>query len=144
MLHHLLGFFINDRSFIFMRIATIIASSFIALLPLSSYAVDITISNLTSSVGTGKISGICSNILGPSGVIHPGQSLVVPQIVFDLYCMNQCTADLYLSDNCSGERIASANIDESKGILDVTPYDHEGKFTINHNATNVTIVESNH
>jgi hypothetical protein len=123
-----------------MKIKSLIAVCLISL-PIMVNAAAITITNHTDSYGTGKINGTCSNFIGDKGVIQPGQELTVPQEIFDSLCFGMtCTAEIYLSKNCRGNKVAVAKIDPSSGIKSIDNKD-SAHFTIDYSKTQVTVTQ---
>lgn len=125
-----------------MKIKTLIAACLITM-PLMVSAAEISITNNTDNYGTGSINGTCSNIAGDKGVINPGQTLTVPQIAFDMLCFGMdCTADIYLTKNCTGKKVATADIDPDDGILSVNLIDKE-HYEVTYSKTSVTVNKKN-
>lgn len=121
-----------------MKIKTLIAACLISM-PLMASAADIDITNNTDNYGTGSINGTCSTIAGDKGVISPGQTLTVPQIAFDMLCFGMdCTADIYLSKNCTGKKVATADIDPDDGIISVNLIDKE-HYKVDYSKTRVVV-----
>lgn len=111
----------------------------VSSLPIISYA-DITIINNTDYYGTGKFNySPCSSIAGDAGIAKPHNPLTVPQSVISFYCaITSCTAHIYLSQNCSGEEVATATVDKNNGITEINNLDPD-RFEISGGGYYVTI-----
>jgi hypothetical protein len=88
---------------------------------------DLFITNHTNSDMTSKISGHCSSeVLGQAGVTPKGGvSDITPNQIL-LACAvsilkgTPCSADIYMSNNCSGTSIGTVTFDMKTGITGVT------------------------
>jgi hypothetical protein len=101
-----------------MKISKLILLS--ALLPLTSYASDITFTNNTNLNSTSIINeSFCTNTFGDQGIIKAHSSVTIYQSQLALACGSStvgCTADIYLSNNCTGPKIGSIMISVDDGV----------------------------
>jgi hypothetical protein len=91
------------------------------LLASFSYA-DMVIRNNTDLPVTARIGRLCSSIVGNLGIVYPRSSLVVTQHYYDnmgIFCPSSCDADVYVSNNCSGTKIATVNFSKEDGITNI-------------------------
>lgn len=103
----------------------IVLASCITFLPLLAKA-DISVRNNTNGYGTAKTSmSPCSSSV-EAGVIKPKSALDIPQYVLDLYCPFGCDVFLYMTKNCSGNKIATVTIDNQKGVVRVNNHNVQG------------------
>lgn len=92
----------------------------------AAYA-DMTIANNTNSVATAYAgSSPCSNAAGERGIIQPHGSVQVPDFVIGIYCTHNCTAEVFMSKNCSGKSIASVIANKKDGVVSITNHDVDG------------------
>lgn len=86
-------------------------------------ASDLTIVNNTNNDSTSIINnGICSNTLS-GGVTKAHSTNVVKKTVIGLACLghaSNCKADVYMTNNCSGNKVASVVFDTGSGIKSIT------------------------
>lgn len=92
--------------------------------PTTLLASPLTIVNNTNHDSTSIINGgACSSSLGPNGVTRKHSVNIVPDIILKTACLmspNNCRADIYMTDNCSGPKIASAVFSVNTGIISIT------------------------
>lgn len=99
---------------------------FSCTLSLTAFAMTLTIDNKTDFDSTTRANGgLCSSsVLGDAGITHPGHVNVITKNQLNLACMfnkKDCTADVYMSDNCSGDIVATVTMDVTDaGIKTVT------------------------
>ena len=97
----------------------------LASFPLVASA-DLTIENHTKFDSTSIINGgACSNALGEPGISRGGlPPLVVPDSLIKLACgkekINNCVADVYMTNNCSGKKVGTVKFSIISGTLSVT------------------------
>lgn len=96
---------------------------------LSAYA-DLTITNNTNTVATAQVGTICSSMIGEQGVILPKTSIVVPSIVFDLYCPTTCEAKMFKTKSCEGQSIATVSINHDIGVTSITNHNMDGYYLV--------------
>jgi hypothetical protein len=84
---------------------------------------DLTIVNNTKNFSTSVINnGPCSTILGDIGVTKPNSTNTVPSSKVKFACSihpSSCSADVYMTNNCTGSKIATVTFDVDKGIKSV-------------------------
>lgn len=108
------------------------------IISVTAYAYpDITIHNDTNLFGTAKVgSSPCSSAIS-GGVLAPKTSRAVPGFVFDMYCAyTECKAEFYANKNCSGESLATANINRT-GVTNVET--HNTDFYVNFDGQSIEI-----
>jgi|SRR3990167_2091461 len=93
----------------------------VGLLPLAHAS--LTIDNQTDYYSTAKLNGAaCSTILGDTGITKPHSVNTVSDLNVGIGCiMNKknCKAELYMTNNCSGNVVAIIMFDTSKGIKSI-------------------------
>jgi hypothetical protein len=81
---------------------------------------DLTIVNDTNHDSTSIINnGLCSTILGDSGVTKAHSTNVVKADILKKACyfsQHNCQADVYMTNNCSGTKIATVFFDIATGV----------------------------
>lgn len=110
-----------------MKVKTLLISSLsmIALqMPLVALA-DLTIVNHTRNDSTSIINGgLCSSALGEGGISRAGKPpLVVPDSLVRLACtgkLSDCVADVYMTSNCTGQKVGTVLFDIKTGTKSVT------------------------
>ncbi|EKD71941.1 MAG: hypothetical protein ACD_46C00053G0001 [uncultured bacterium] len=96
---------------------------------------DLVVVNNTDEDSTAVINnGACSSKLPNGvGVSHRRTTNHIPGNIVDIACLanrTRCTADVYMTNNCSGPIVAKVIFDTKKGIQDVQPSDqNKYKFT---------------
>lgn len=96
--------------------------STLTFLPMLAHA-DIVITNNTNSYVTGSLSFLCSSIAGSSGILAPKPgTLTVSQSTISYYCSPSCSAEVYLSDNCSDKSIATVTLTKD-GVTNIKNHD---------------------
>lgn len=103
-----------------MKLKKVIALPILSLFPFFAYANSITVNNNTNAYATVHVGTLCSSEAGSAGVGKPHEPMIIPQLILDKYCKNNCTVDVYMSDDCSKEKIATAFVDQHNGILNIT------------------------
>lgn len=102
-----------------MKIAKLILLG--ALLPLSSYAADLTFTNNTDVNATGIINGgFCSSQFGDQGIIHAHNSITIYKQQLELACgLNtiRCVTDLYMSNDCTGPKVGTIVVSVENGVI---------------------------
>lgn len=89
----------------------------------TAYA-NIKIDNHTGFYGTGKMDLTPCSSISSSGVLKPYGSLDIPKAAIDTFCgLFDCMVDLYMSNNCSGKRVAVARVNARKGIVSIKSLD---------------------
>lgn len=112
-------------------------------LPLFAQANDLTITNNTDQDSTSRINqGMCSkDILGPNGITYKHSTRVIKNVQIKVACMakpEDCKADVYMTNNCTGNVITTISYSVTKGILGHTPVLDGYELTID-NAFKVTL-----
>ena len=102
-----------------------------------TFASDIQIYNDTNFFATSRINGgKCSNEppLGNDGVTQPCQKPhIVSEKLLNLVCWKNktpCTADVYLTNNCTGPVIATVLVNLKENTLNI-PW-HDDRYVITH------------
>jgi len=94
----------------------------LSIIPLTSFA-DIIIHNNTNTAATATAGNSqCSGAI-PQGVMKPHTTVTIPDFLADMFCKDGCTANVYMSRNCSGKPIATVEASTAKGITKVTNND---------------------
>jgi len=123
------------------NIAYVVALLAMGTMVNAAQAADLTISNQTQHDSTCVINdGACSTILGESGVTHPHQTNVISSNKIKFACLlnrSNCKADVYMTANCTGPKIATVIFDTNSGIKTTTMYDNS--YAINHEAFTITL-----
>ncbi|MBV9575565.1 MAG: hypothetical protein JO149_02955, partial [Gammaproteobacteria bacterium] len=112
------------RKKFFSNVLVISISSLPFLADAGNYAsTDLTIVNNTKNYSTSVINnGPCSTILGDIGVTKPNSTSIVPSDEVKFACTlneSNCAADVYMTNNCSGPKIATVIFDTDAGIKSV-------------------------
>ena len=98
-----------------------------------AHAEAVTIVNNTNRDSTSIINnGSCSTVLGSSGITRAHTTNVVPEMKMKLACIRNsknCIADVYMTDNCTGNKIATAVFDVSTGMKSITIIDPQYNIT---------------
>lgn len=110
-----------------MKVKTLLVSSLSIIafnLPLTALA-DLTIVNHTKKDSTSIINaGLCSSTLGEGGISRAGKPpLVVPDSLIKLACagnLSNCVADVYMTSNCTGQKVGTVVFDIKTGTKSVT------------------------
>ena len=94
--------------------------------PLFAYTPDLTIENKTIYPSTSVLNGgLCStSILGADGITPPKSKKVIKGYQIRLACMlnlENCKADVYMTNNCTGDVISTVTLSVNTGIKAVTP-----------------------
>lgn len=91
-------------------------------LPLCAYA-DLTVINDTNRDAAGKVNdSICSGNYGDKGLIHAHTSVTVPENQLMMGCgshLRDCKADIYMTNDCSGDKAGTIIFDVASGITHV-------------------------
>jgi hypothetical protein len=87
---------------------------------------ELTVSNQTNQPSTSRINdGYCStDILGADGITPPHTSKPIEDWKIDLACMGNyenCKADIYMTNNCTGPAISTVIFSKTSGIKYVSP-----------------------
>lgn len=92
---------------------------------------DVSVTNTSSAFYTANMDlSPCSSIIGDKGIMKPHSALSIPKAVIDLYCgIKPCEAQVYLSKNCSGKKIAKVTIAKDKGVTNIENYDSDYVIT---------------
>lgn len=89
-----------------------------------AHANDLHLMNNTNRDSTCFINDkMCSNKLGEGGITRAHKPNTISDLTVKIACtghQSNCKADVYMTDNCSGEKIATVILDTSKGIQSVT------------------------
>ena len=83
----------------------------------------LTIINNSNQDSTSKINGLCTNMIGDSGITHKHASNVVSDVAISLICganPENCVAQVYATPDCSKAAIGEMNFSQTKGIKTVT------------------------
>lgn len=101
---------------------------------------DLTIDNQTFFPSTSKINNQsgnaqCSNTIPVYGITQPQTKNVIPQGIIWGACLanlHACSAEVYMSDNCTGPAVATVVFDISTGIQSISNlYGPEGFMIAN-------------
>lgn len=113
-----------------MNLVLLSAASIFVALPTIALA-DITVNNASNAFATANMDfSPCSSIVGDAGMMKPKTNLTVPKAVTDMYCgIKPCQANVYLSKNCSGKKIAVVTVDKDKGVIDIKNYSADYAFS---------------
>lgn len=97
-------------------------------MPLLSYAhISLTVSNNTEKPATAYIgTKFCSGDYGAMGIIEKHTKKAIPQFVIDTYCGKACDVKIYMTTDCSGEKVATLSVDKQKGIVNIINHDVDG------------------
>lgn len=106
-------------------------------LPVLAQAGDLYTSNNTKEYSTSiihnPIKNICSaTLLGNKGITAPGeQNHKIPENDINLACMSRskCVADVYMTKDCSGPKIATVTFDVKTGIESIVMSSNAYKIT---------------
>jgi hypothetical protein len=119
-------------------IVTSIASTLL-LLSSSAFAKDLVIMNNTDALATAKTkTSMCSSVGGDAGMLKPHKAITVSQWIQDFYCAGQCDADIYISDNCSGQSVATAHIKQGSGIVSINNH-NQGSYRVVGSGYNISL-----
>jgi len=122
-----------------MKLRSHIISGFLTLslcsLSFSAHAKELTIVNNSDFYSTSFINGtMCSSTLS-GGITQPHSTNVVADSVINLACLfypTNCTADVYMTKNCSGLKVGTVVFDTKKGIKSIvnltTKYKISGSY----------------
>ncbi len=128
-----------------MRIKNLMILNALTLLSSSAFAVhgvDIHITNNTDFPGTGFVnSSPCSSKAGDIGIVKPhGAPVSVSTSILSLFCVfsSSCEVHVFLSKDCTGKELGTANVDANKGIVNFTNLDTE-HYVITGDATHITV-----
>lgn len=122
-----------------------IAASVCSIIPLQVSAGDLIINNRSDYDSTSIINnGACSNILGEVGIARKHtEHNVVPDAKIRFACKmdsKNCRADVKISNNCTGPKVASVLFDVDTGIKQpVTSLDP--RFEIIGSGFEITVVQ---
>lgn len=115
----------------------LIASLFTLALPLTTYA-DITVNNHSDAYGTGMIGGRCSASLGDVGIMRPQGKMTISRTdIVGLCGLRNCEAQVFMTNNCSGAKIATVTINH-KGVVNIVNHS-AGEYIVSGTKTNVNI-----
>jgi hypothetical protein len=101
-------------------------------LPLGASANNLTIRNYTNYDSTCKINNVCSDFLRDAGITRAHDlNHQIKESVVRLICNNSsnCTADVYMTSNCSGVKAATVVFDVNSGTKSVT-HNPKSPFTV--------------
>lgn len=79
---------------------------------------------------------LCSTALGEAGVTHPGQTNTLTDAQVKSACLfsqQNCVADVFLTNNCSGPSIATVTMDIKSGIKSVEMKDNNYQIDYSNN-----------
>ena len=86
---------------------------------------DIIVINNTDKFSTSRINdGMCSSGLPSNGKTEPHKVNRIPELVAKLACgdlPNNCKADVYLTEDCSGPILSSVIFDIDTGVKSASP-----------------------
>ena len=108
-----------------------VATSICIALPFQAQAGDLIVNNRTDFDSTSATNGaICSKILGNEGVSRAHtEHNVIPERKVKMACTilhkHDCRADVYMSANCTGRKVASVVFDVDKGHISTTLFPAE-------------------
>lgn len=121
-----------------MRTSTVIVS-LILMLPLLAQA-NIDIINHTGLYGTGKVkNGACSATLGDRGIIKPHGNLTLNAAEIIYLCgFKTCEAFLFVTNNCTGDKIATVTMDAYSGVKNVVNH-KPGEYLITGGGSSLSI-----
>lgn len=108
----------------------------------ASYAADLTIQNNTDNDSTSVINhGLCSTkVLGQDGITKARTTKVIKEFQLRLACMlspENCKADVYMTNNCSGDIITTITFSTKSGIKSVTPPKHN--YVVTHTPFSIKV-----
>jgi len=120
-----------------MRIQKVVSTTLLAvgLSSVSAFAfAGLVLVNNTNLDSTSIINGgICSSSLpGGVGVTKAHSTNEISDTIIRIACLghaSDCTADVYMSGNCSGPKIATAVMDIKSGVKSVTMHSNDYKIT---------------
>lgn len=120
----------------------IISAISISFFAHAALANDLVIQNNTNYYSSSVINGgMCSsNIPGGSGVTAPHSRNVVKDFIMRTACFqnsSNCQADVYMTNNCTGQIIATVFYDVNNGIKSITVKD--SSYFVNSSAYYVEI-----
>ncbi len=90
-------------------------------------------------------NGVCSTILGDSGITPAGQEKDISDFLVKKACItNQlhCKADVYLTRNCSGPKVATVTLNVNTGIESVTMNNPAYQITYTNDKSTSTVLIS--
>lgn len=125
------------------RFSSIISTLFIASLPTFAFA-DITAVNNTDAYATAyftspsKKSPCSSQAPYGQGVIKPHSTTSISRLVLWTYCMNGCSAHIFMTRDCSGPEVTLVDVDKDKGVTNITNHGVNG-YTLEGAGLNVTL-----
>jgi len=123
----------------------LIAASICTIIPLQASAGDLVINNRTNFDSASIINGgACSKILGESGIAraHTDHNVVLDSKV-RLACrtdLKNCKAEVKITENCSGPKIATIYFDVDTGIKPNFTVD-DSRFDIQASGFEITVVQ---
>lgn len=96
---------------------------------------DLIIQNNTNQYSTSKIRGMCSTqILGANGISDPHKPHTTTAVQLALACLgqaNDCKAEVYMTNNCSGPKAADVVFSTSIGVKSFTVTDSRYSMSAN-------------
>lgn len=97
----------------------------LSLSSVNSYAADLTIYNATDYDSTSNVEhSSCSTRMGDGGITHKHNHNVVPGRLLRVTCgwhTEDCTADVYMTNNCSGPVVSRVTLSLTRGIINIAP-----------------------
>lgn len=110
---------------------------FLSISGISSIAVastNLSITNNTDFPSTAYINGFaCSSGIGDKGITKPHSTNTIESSLLSIICLSNphsCSADIYLSSNCTGAKIASGTFDTSKGVIPGSIHIYDQAYSI--------------
>ena len=89
-----------------------------------AHAGDLHLMNNTDFDSTSYINGFaCSDMLGESGITRAHQPNTIGDSLVRVACMfnsSDCVADVYMTPDCSGEKVATVTFSVDDGIKNIT------------------------
>lgn len=119
------------------RSIALLSALTISISPLLAHA-DVIINNYTNAPGT-AYAGMspCSSVAGDKGIIKAHSKMVVPQFVLDVYCSKSCKANVFMTKNCTGHKIATLTVDKT-GITGISNDNVDG-YVVSGGGKNVSV-----
>jgi hypothetical protein len=101
-------------------------------LPLSLHATDLTITNDTNRDSTSIINHAACSTLLDGGITKAHTVNIVKEKILFTACFlnrNNCQADVYMTDNCTGPKVATVIFDIYSGLKSIQTFDNSYSFS---------------
>lgn len=107
------------------KLASLLITASLITAPMLANA-DLIISNRTNFDSTSTINhlGCSSKLIKGYGITKAHTQNRIPQISVNYACYfhpNDCVADVYMNDSCTGQKVATVVLSSSSGIYQITP-----------------------